>query len=390
MPWPKGDVVLLRAEFSSLALRGANIKQLCQQFQISRKTGYKWIHRAEQSTEANFEDQPKQPHHIHYIISNEIKEKIITTRCLYPHWGAKKIKAYWLNHKESVKLPSLGTINKILFNEGLMLIHKNQRHTAYKRFEYAHPNELWQMDFKGYFSLSDGSFCHPLTLIDDHSRYLLELQACPNENFITVKEALIVLFTRYGLPDAIALDNGGCWSPKSKQHWSELTVWFMRLGIKVIHGKPYHPQSQGKDERLHRTLKMELLSETSMKNLSDAQNKFDQWRYQYNYIRPHEALDLKPPATRYQISQRHFKKELLPIQYLEGDIIRHLDVNGILHVDARNISLSKALRNQPVALRPSQDGKKLNIFFCQELIKSIKHPGGPIHQGRGGVTHAPV
>lgn len=385
MPWIIGDIKLLREEFTRLALQaGASITLLCQQFHISRKTGYKWIARAKQSNHPDFSDHSKRPHHIIHKISKKIQEDVIIARCLHPHWGAKKIKAYLLNRKIVKKLPSLRTIHNILVKEELTNIHKGERHKAYKRFEYAYPNALWQMDFKGYFSLLDGSECHPFTIIDDHSRYLVCLKACIDESMNSVRPALMEAFSRYGLPESMALDNGSCWKPKSRQRWSELTVWLMRLGIQIIHGKPYHPQSRGKDERLHRTLKLELINDISMNNLRDSQRQFDLWRHQYNHTRPHEALNMKPPVTRYQISKRRFyNKPLPPIQYWEDDIIRRVDMNGFLHVAGRNFLLSKALRYQPVALRPSRDGKKIHIFFCQQQIMDIKHPGTHLSQGRG-------
>jgi transposase InsO family protein len=383
MPWTNGDTKLLREEFCHLALQqGTNFSHLCRQFNVSRKTGYKWMKRARERSHPSFADRSKRPHHLTFRISQTIKEKIITARCLHPHWGAKKIKALLLNQKTALTLPSISTINKILAQAELMRIHQHERHTPYKRFEHAYPNALWQMDFKGYFSLLDGNNSHPLTILDDYSRYLLCLAACPNEQLESVKDALIKTFTRYGLPDALVLDNGSCWKPKNKQKWSELTVWLMRLGINIIHGKFYHPQSRGKDERLHRTLKLELINDISMKNLADCQYYFDLWRHTYNHIRPHEALELQPPVTRYQTSKRHFSQHLPPIQYWEDDTIRHVDKNGHIHLAGKSFLLNKALRGYPVALRPSLDGTKLNIFFCQQKVKAIQMPECSIKPGK--------
>ena len=382
MSWNNGNKTLLREEFVNLAKSGTNITQLCYRFNISRKTGYKWINRAKKSSSKNFKDRSCRPHHIVYHVSEEIKDLLISTRCLNPHWGAKKIKAYLINRHIVSHLPATSTINKILSIAGLMKIHQHQRHFAYKRFEYKYPNALWQMDFKGYFSLLNGSNCHPLTIIDDYSRYLLCLTACLNESLENVKPILIKTFSYYGLPDSIVLDHGSCWRTKNQQQWSKLTLWLRRLGIQVIHGKPYHPQTRGKDERLHRTLKVELINDVSMNNLLDAQRQFDLWRHRYNHLRPHEALNLQPPITRYQPSKNHPPKKLEPINYWEDDTIRTIDQNGYIHIDGRHFLLSRSLRGQPVALRPSLDGKNLNIFFCQQKIRSIKMPKLPLKQGR--------
>lgn len=385
MPWPTGNVKCLREEFVRLALQpGTCIKDLCEQFQISRKTGYKWINRIKHSTSPCFSDRSKRPHRIHYQVSSELKEIIIVNRLLHRHWGARKLKAHLINQGIKVKLPSTSTINKILSEEEL--IHPQERHHAYKRFEYDRPNALWQMDFKGYFSLLNGTECHALTIIDDHSRYLVCLSACEDERLDTVKAVLINVFQRYGLPEKIALDHGSCWRPKNRYKWSELTVWLMRLGIQIIHGKPYYPQGRGKDERLHRTLKLELINNVSMENLVRCQDQFDLWRHTYNHDRPHEALNLKPPITLYEVSSRRFSKKLPTIKYWPDDIIRHVDENGHVCIEGRMIQLTRALRGQKVALRLASDEDKLNIFFCQQLIKSINKPKKPLKQGKH-VTH---
>ena len=165
----------------------------------------------------------------------------------------RKIKAY-LERKEGSRMPSASTITAILKRNEQIDPAESSKHRPFQRFEMEQPNQLWQMDFKGYFALEEGGYCHPLTVLDDHSRFLLGLRACPNEAMVTVKAQLSEIFRSYGLPDRMLMDNGSPWGDDADTHHTIFTAWLIRLGVQVSHGRPYHPQTQGKDERLHRTL----------------------------------------------------------------------------------------------------------------------------------------
>ena len=193
---------------------------------------------------------------------------------------------------------------------------------ALQRFEKPAPNLLWQMDFKGWFGLSDGTRCHPLTMLDDHSRYLLCLAACADEQANSVQRHLTATFRRYGLPNAMFVDNGSPWGDSSGQRWTRLGVWLLKLGVAVLHSRPYHPQSRGKNERLHRTLKAEVLSLRRFRDLAEVQRAFDAWRDIYNIERPHEALRQAVPAVRYRPSPRPMPERLPQPDYQPGEIIR--------------------------------------------------------------------
>ncbi len=164
-----------------------------------------------------------------------------------------------------------------------------------QRFERATPNELWQMDFKGHFKLDQGR-CHPLTILDDHSRFLLGLHACSNQLWQTVQSQLTLTFRAYGLPECMLMDNGSPWGDDRESRHTIFTAWLMRLGVNVTYGRPFHPQTQGKDERLHRTFKAELLQGMQFHTLQECQGQFDAWRDFYNQERPHQALNQKVPA----------------------------------------------------------------------------------------------
>jgi hypothetical protein len=245
-----------------------------------------------------------------------------------------------------------------------------KKHRPFQRFEMERPNELWQMDFKGYFTLDDRGTCHPLTILDDHSRFLLGLRACSNETRLTVQKHLVSVFRQYGLPDRMLMDNGSPWGD-SGQAYTTLTVWLIRLGIAVSHGHPYHPQTQGKDERLHRTLQEELLNQQAHASLEEWQQAFDPWREMYNYERPHEALRLEVPVSRYVPSQRAFPETLPPVIYDPGATVRKVDSAGRTSFHNRAIRVGKAFCGQLVAIRSTDEDGCYTVHFCQEEVRKI-------------------
>jgi transposase InsO family protein len=210
------------------------------------------------------------------------------------------------------------TITQILHRNGLIEPERSAAATPWQRFERGIPNELWQMDFKGHFALVDGRRCHPLTVLDDHSRFALLLEACADERRDSVQTALTAAFRRCGLPGTMLMDNGPPWGYSQENSWTALGLWLVRLGIRVIHGRAYHPQTQGKDERFHRTLKFELLRHFNFTSLEHCQREFDRFRNRYNLERPHDALGLETPASRYRISPIPFPETLPPIEYPAG------------------------------------------------------------------------
>ena len=208
-------------------------------------------------------------------------------------------------------------------------------------------------------------------MIDDHSRFLVGLKACRNETSQTVQSQLSTIFEQFGLPEEMLMDNGSAWGFDQDHRHTVLTAWLLRLGIAITHGRPYHPQTQGKDERLHRTLLAELISKHSMATLQDSQEHFDLWRQTYNSIRPHEALQLDTPAAHYQPSSRPFPAQLPPIAYQTGDLIRNVDQMGKIYFRNQRFRISAAFRHQPVALRPTQTDGIFDVFFCQFKVAQI-------------------
>lgn len=371
MPWKEMTSMSLRTEFVHLAEReGANCSQLCRHFGISRKTGYKWLKRYREGGESALADRSRRPHHSPGRSAADMEALVVQVRQEHPAWGGRKIKAY-LEHKGHNWLPSPSTITAILRRNDQIPAEEAAKHRPFQHFEMEQPNQLWQMDFKGYFALKEGGYCHPLTVLDDHSRFLLGLRACPNETCQTVQEQLTGIFRGYGLPERMLMDNGSPWGDDAHQPYTRLTVWLIRLGVQISHGRSYHPQTQGKDERLHRTLQDELLSLYMLLNLPHCQVHFDCWRDVYNHERPHEALDMQPPASRYQPSPRPFPEGLPPILYDTGDIVRKVDASGKISFQNRSFRVGKAFRYNPVALRPTQWDGKYDVFFCHQKVAQI-------------------
>jgi putative transposase len=240
------------------------------------------------------------------------------------------------------------------------------------RFERAAPNDLWQMDFKGHIGMADGGRCHPLTVVDDHSRYNLCLQACGDERRSTVEPLLVRVFRRYGLPEAFFVDNGGPWGDSSGQRWTSLGVWLLKLGVEVIHSRPYHPQSRGKNERFHRSLNAEVFALRRFRNLAEVQAAFEEWRAVYNFERPHEALDDRVPASRYRPSSRAMPERLPEVAYDEGEIVRLvLATKAYVAFKGRLWKVPQAFCGERVAIRPLDADGRYGIFFGSHAIAGI-------------------
>jgi len=223
---------------------------------------------------------------------------------------------------------------------------------------------------QGHFATHAGR-CHPLTALDDHSRYNLILAACGDEQGATVRGRLEEALRRYGLPLAMLMDGGSPWSDPGGDPLTRFTVWLMRLGVRVAHGRPYHPQTQGKEQRFHRTFKAEVTSGRSFRDLAECQRAFDDWRARYNHERPHEALDMARPAERYRPSPRPFPEAPPPIEYAPGDQVRKVDRDGFISFKNRPWRISKALRGEPIALRPEGEDGVYAVHYCAHRIKTI-------------------
>jgi transposase InsO family protein len=362
----------LRYEFVQRASpAGAKISELCREYQISRKTGYKWLKRYATLGAAGLEDQSRRPKRSPGRVSAEQEARIVAERQAHPTWGGRKLRARLAALGEQ-DVPAPSTITAVLRRQGLLDPAASAQHRPYQRFERETPNALWQMDFKGHVALGNGQRCHPLTVLDDHSRFLVGLYACPNETHETVQACLVDLFRAYGLPEQMLMDNGAPWGDDAATRHTRLTVWLMRLGIQVTHGRPYHPQTQGKDERLHRTLTEDLLSRWAVEEYGAAQLAFDTWRSGYNTQRPHEALGLLPPSSRYHPSARPFPAHLPPLLYPPGAPLRKVDASGKISFRNQSYRIGRAFAGHHVALSPDLDHPDaLAVFFGEFHVRSL-------------------
>lgn len=372
MSWNNKELMPLKQEFIQLFKdKVSNFSDLCKKFNISRKTGYKWIKRYKEEGVLGLNDRSRRPCYMPFKISSNYIEIVTQTRDENPSWGAKKLRQVLCN-KGHENLPSISSFNRILRRQGRISPEEAAKRHAFKRFEREYPNELWQMDFKGHFSLKVGR-CYPLTILDDCSRFSICLKACSSEDETSVRTALEVAFCEFGLPEAMTMDNGSPWKGAPSQRLTKLTVWLMRLGIRVGHSTPYHPQTQGKDERFHRTLKEEVLKYHNFPSLEKAQEHFDEWRYKYNHIRPHEALGMLCPAQKYEKSQRNFSKNLPSIEYLPEDQVRMVTKGGEIAFEGTRYYIGEHLRGELVAVRPSFYRKeRWDIYFANSRVSSFE------------------
>lgn len=391
MPWKECSTVSQREEFVQLALSSsANIALLCRRFGVSRKTGYRWLDRYRQEGRAGLFDRSRRPVSSPGRTSASVEQEVVELRRSHPAWGGRKISAR-LRALARPDVPASSTVTSILHRHGLIESSAGVASKGWQRFEHDSPNDMWQMDFKGHFALRDGNRCYPLTVLDDHSRYNLVLKACPDQQGVLVEGHLQDAFRIYGLPRTMLMDNGSPWGPSSStDYWTTLAVWLVRLGIRVIHGRLRHPQTQGKEERFHRTFKAEVLHWQTFHDLAAAQRAFDFWRPVYNYERPHEALGLGVPSERYQPSSRSYPEQLPPIEYESGTIVRVVKSDASIGFNRRRYRIGKAFRNQPVALRATAVDGQYVVYYCDQRIGVLDARAGTYLRRPAGEPLAPL
>lgn len=372
MPWMECSLMSSRLEFVRLAQSpDANFSTLCTAFGISRKTGYKWLQRFGAAGVDGLADRSRRPKRSPNRSDDDIEAAIIALYLAYPCWGGRKLKALLPEGFPDVH-PT--TIDAILARNGCELApSRRPGKLALGRFEHEAPNLLWQMDFKGHFALTDAAAkrCHPLTVLDDHSRFNIALTACSAGTGEIVQAALTQAFRKYGLPQRITCDNGPPWGTPKRDSISTLGAWLVRLGIRLGHSTPYHPQTQGKDERFHRTLKIELLERYGFNSIDACQAGFDRWRDEYNLIRPHHALGQLPPVSRYSASGRPFPDVLPSVEYEPEDIVRKVRQSGKIKYGGDEHFIGEGLRGQPVAVRHTSDDGIVEVFYCKQKVRTL-------------------
>ena len=367
MSWEEVSTVQLRTEFVLLARQeGANVRQLCRRFNISPSTAYKWLSRFEKSGAEGLNNQSRRPKTSPKRCADEVEKQILNVSQEYAAWGARKLKR--VLEDKGLAMPSVSTVHAVLQRHS-RVDPKAAEIKPFIRFEHEAPNDLWQMDFKGHVGMRHGR-CHPLTILDDHSRFSLCIAACANQQRQTVEEQLVGVFRRYGLPQRMTMDNGSPWGDQTGVY-TALEVWLMRQGIRVSHSRPYHPQTQGKIERFHRSLKAEVLQSQCFIDLVGAQKAFDIWRETYNQKRPHQALGMGVPASRYSSSPLEYQETRPVLEYAEGDLIRKVQGNGEMYWRSSQFLIGKAFIGELIAIRGTTEDGIYDVYWSRHRIARI-------------------
>lgn len=356
MPWRDKTVEELREEFVQAAGNSKNFSSLCREFGITRKTGYKWLERYQIGEELS--DRSRKPFTIANKTDVETEELIISLRLDNPAWGAKKLKK--VLEEKGYDIPCVKTVNNILNRYGCISVEESLKHTAFIRFEKEKCNEMWQTDFKGEFKMEDNNYCYPLNIFDDHSRFVIKTKpSLTTAN--TVIPVFRSAFEEFGMPDSVLSDNGAQFAGL-RHGFTQFEKWLMNHDILPIHGRLKHPQTQGKIERFHRTMKDELLKHTSIRDIYDADIKFQEWREKYNNVRPHEALGMKCPAELYVPSNRTYSDFVVPFEY--GGQFHVIKVNswGYVRFNGWQVFLSETLSGELIEFRPNPLGD--SFFAC--------------------------
>ncbi len=373
MPWREESIMSLKEDFITRALaKEESFTKLCQEYRITRKTGYKLVKRYQEEGLAGLEPRSKKPLSSPYKTDPEIEEAIVNLRLKQPTWGARKLLKY-LRNQGINNLPAASTATTILKRYNLITIEESLKRQKLIRFEREQPNDLWQMDFKGKFQLLTKQSCYPLTIIDDYSRFSLSIKACANEQHLTAKKQLIHVFDNYGLPDQINVDNGNPWGNSKLLPYTALTVWLMQLGIRVTHSRPGHPQTNGKCERFHRTLKSDLISRHPMRTFSHAQKLFDEWRRHYNHERPHEGIGMEVPMNRYVASIKQMPSKLPLIEYSDDAILRRARGNGYIQYKSNEYLVGEAFKGSLIEIKHNEIDRSIELYFGQFKIYSYDY-----------------
>lgn len=363
MAWKTMDVHEQRVRFVvEAAQHTRSFKELCAAYEISRPTGYLWLERYREQGVAGIAERSRKPHRSPRQTSGELERQVVELRLRYPDWGARKLQV--MLAREGVELPR-NTIHRILLRHDL--VREEERHSpAVQRFEREQPNQLWQMDFKGPKGWPQP--VGPLSVLDDHSRYLIALAANGSTRGEPVQHQLEEAFQRCGVPDGMLMDHGTpWWSTGAGMARTHLSLWLMRQGIRLHWSRFRHPQTQGKVERFHGSLQRALQRRGFP--LHNPQAWLDQYRWEHNYVRPHEALDMQTPATRWCPSLRRYDPHPPRWEYPQDAWVLKLDCQGKLDIQGRKWKISRALSGEWVQVVPVEH--RMMVFYCTTLVREL-------------------
>jgi len=358
-------VLNVREKFISMYLdQSISMAELCREFGVSRKTGYKFVHRYQRYGSEGLRDLSRAPHNHPNAVSEDLQEFIVTCKTKHPTWGPRKLLGRLRLIDTGVNWPAASTIGALLDSRGLTIRRKrrSQHATASVTLtQPGEPNEVWCADFKGHFALGNRQRCNPFTLTDAYSRVILKAQALSKTDTNTVKPLWVAAFREYGLPSVIRTDNGPPFATNGLGGLSALSVWWIKLGIRPERIKPAHPEQNGQHERMHRTLKEEATRPPQC-DLRAQQRVFDRFVQEYNYVRPHEALGQITPASVYTPSPRRYPLRLPAVEYPSGVQARHVRTNGSIRWRGSLIFVSETLIGEYVGL-DQLDDRHFALYF---------------------------
>ena len=362
----------LREEFANVALNSANFSAVCRDYCITRKTGYKWLKRYVEGLPMS--DRSKAPLHIANKTDPETEKIILDVRADNPGWGAKTIHKV-LENSGYDNLPCVKTINNILNRNNCIDPIESEKRVPLSRFAREHSNDMWQTDFKGEFMMKNGKYCFPLDIIDDCTRFAVKIAPFESTANVVIP-CFKAAFREYGMPKAVLSDNGAQFAGFRKG-FTQFEKFLMNCDILPIHGRFHHPQTQGKIERFHRSMKNELLNHRTFDNIYDADKALQEWRGKYNSIRPHEALNMMCPADVYVKSKREYKEEI-PIYEYSGEYhVIKVNTWGYVRFAHYQVYISETMINEHIEFRHSDDG---NSFFA--CYRNFKIAEFDVHTGK--------
>jgi transposase InsO family protein len=366
MPWEILPVSELRITFvHEVRTLHTPVSVACEKFNISRKTGYKWLARYAELPGVPLVDRSRRPVSSPQKTASDVEQAVLDVRARF-HWGPRKIHAFL--KQQGRTLPSSRTVANILRRHGCIVSNEKVA-TPPQRFERARPHELWQCDYKGPLEVTRQKV-YTLSVIDDHSRFLVALQPTLDLTMRTAFDVLWKAFGEFGLPESILSDNAFGTSRSAPKTISWFDAQLVRLGIHPIHGRPYHPQTQGKVERFHGTLEKELLPYVRRDSLPNFAADLDEWRRDiYNTLRPHEALGNQPPLTRFEPSPRPRPKKLPAVVYADGAALRRVSDTGFIRWRYYRIQVGQGLAHQYV--RVEDRDHEVAVFFLWKQIRLI-------------------
>jgi putative transposase len=374
VPWKEIRIVDDRIRFIAAIQQDpkGNFARLCRSFGIHRSKGYKWLQRYREFGPSGLDDRKPIARQCPHRTSDEVVDRIVAMRKEHPHDGPKKLRVRLLRLDPTLALPAASTIGEILERYGLIRPRRARLRVPPHPSPLEpcqHPNDVWCVDFKGHFAVGNGARCHPLTITDGASRYLIKCEALTEPKDEPVRRHFELAFREFGLPDRIRSDNGPPFATKAIGGLSRLSVWWIRLGILPERIEPGHPEQNGRHERMHRTLKQHVASDPQV-TLADQQRSLDRFRHDYNQDRPHEALGQTPPAAHYEPSLRPMPDRLREPEYGEALVMRRIDQSGRLQWKGHVLLVSRLLSGQPVGLEQVDDDE-WELYFGALLIGTV-------------------